>query len=140
MNGQVQEKPDPQRDGRVITFSLRATIVRADPKKSAERAWRDLYLAALFEADLSKLPERIAEAECAPGYLDRDLWYSGSDHDREKPALIGAMRALETLRNIHQCPRPLLRPPAVVLKPLPASAAKSESLPSLQSGTARPID
>jgi hypothetical protein len=34
------------------------------------------------------------------------LWYSGGDHGSEKRALVGAMRALEALRNIHQCPRP----------------------------------
>ena len=66
-----------------------------------------LYLAALFEADSSKLPERIAEAEHALSLRDRALWYSGGDHDKEKHALIGAMRALEALRNIHQCPRPM---------------------------------
>jgi hypothetical protein len=38
------------------------------------------------------------------------LWYSGADHNKEKHALIGAMRALEALRNIHQCSRPM--PPA----------------------------
>src|ERR1700704_2745739 len=84
--------------------------MQSEAEKPAERAWRDLYLAALFEADSSRLPERIAEAECALSLRDRDLWYSGGDHDREKHALIGAMRALEALRNIHQCPRPV--PPA----------------------------
>ena len=78
----------------------------SDAEKPAERAWRELYLAALFEADLAKLPERITEAEHALSLRDRELWYSGGDHGSEKRALIGAMRALEALRNIHQCPRP----------------------------------
>jgi hypothetical protein len=34
------------------------------------------------------------------------LWYSDSDLTAEKHALTSAMRALEVLRNIHQCPRP----------------------------------
>ena len=80
--------------------------MKADAEKPAETAWRDLYLTALFEADLAKLPERITEAEYALSLRDRELWYSGGDHGREKRALIGAMRALEALRNIHQCPRP----------------------------------
>lgn len=78
--------------------------------KTPERAWRDLYLAALFEADSGKLPERIAEAEYALSLRDRELWYSGSDHKGEKQALTSAMRALEALRNIHECPRPTSSP------------------------------
>ena len=84
--------------------------MQADSEESIGRTWRDLYLAALFEADSSKLPERIAVAEYAMSLRDRELWYSGSDHthNKEKQALIGAMRALEALRTIHQCPRPVL--------------------------------
>jgi hypothetical protein len=81
--------------------------MQPDSTKTSERAWRDLYLAALFEADSAKLPERIAEAEYALNFRDRELWYSGGDYTREKQALTGAMRALEALRNIHQCPRPV---------------------------------
>jgi hypothetical protein len=74
------------------------------------RSVADLYLAALFEADSSKLAERIAVAEYVMNLRERELWYSGADHNKEKHALIGAMRALEALRNIHQCSRPM--PPA----------------------------
>jgi hypothetical protein len=81
--------------------------MQADSTKTSERAWRDLYLAALFEADPARLPDRIAEAEYAVSFRDRELWYAGGDHTREKQALTGAMRALEALRSIHQCPRPL---------------------------------
>ena len=62
--------------------------MEANSEQPSERSWRDLYLAALFEADSSKLPERIAEAECALSVRDRALWYSGGDHDKEKHALI----------------------------------------------------
>ena len=79
--------------------------MKTPPEQSAARAWRDLYLAALFESDLAKLPERIAEAEYALGLRDRELWYSGGDDKREKLALTGAIRALEALRKIHRCPR-----------------------------------
>jgi hypothetical protein len=70
-----------------------------------DNAWRAVYLAALFEADPAKLLERIAEAEYALNLRERELWYSGGDHAREKLALTGAMRALEALRNIHQYAR-----------------------------------
>ena len=70
-------------------------------EQSSEKAWRDLYLAALFEGDSAKLSERIAEAEYAVSLRARELWYSGGDHHKEKHALTGAMRALEALRNIH---------------------------------------
>jgi len=82
--------------------------MQASSEKRLEKAWRDLYLAALFEADSSKLPMRIAIAEYAMNLRDRELWYSGGDHKKEKQALIGALRALEALRNIHQCPHAML--------------------------------
>jgi hypothetical protein len=68
----------------------------------SERTWRNLYLAALFESDSAKLPERIAEAEYALGLRDRELWYSGGDHNGEQHGLTGPRRALEALRYIHQ--------------------------------------
>lgn len=96
--------------------------------EQSERTWRDLYLAALFEADSSKLPERIAQAESALHLRDRALWYSGGDHDREKRSLIGAMRALDALRTIHQCPRPAPPSgshPAEAASAIPGEADKS---------------
>ena len=78
----------------------------ADSEQPADSGWRDLYLAALFETDSAKLPERIAEALYALSLRDRELWYSGDDHAGEKHALTGATRALEALRNLHQFPRP----------------------------------
>jgi hypothetical protein len=87
--------------------------MQIDAEQPGTGAWRDLYLAALFEADSAKLPERIAKAEHALTLRERELWYSGGDHNGEKQALTSAMRALEALRNIHQCPRraPLPRGP-----------------------------
>jgi hypothetical protein len=83
--------------------------MQADSKEPAVTTWRDLYLSALFEVELAKLPERIAAAEYALGLRDRELWYSAGEHTQEKQALAGATRALEALRNIHQCPRPVPR-------------------------------
>jgi hypothetical protein len=75
--------------------------MQSNGEQATERGWRDLYLAALFEEDSAKLRARIAEAEYALSLRDRELWYSGGDHNGEKQALTGAMRALEVLRNIH---------------------------------------
>jgi hypothetical protein len=82
--------------------------MQGDAAQLSETPWRNLYLAALFEADSAKLLERITAAEHAVNLRDRELWYSGGDHTREMLALTGAMRALEALRNIHQYPRPAL--------------------------------
>jgi hypothetical protein len=79
--------------------------MQPDSEELSETAWRSLYLAALFEADSSRLPGRIAEAEDAVSLRDRELWYSGAGREKEKLALTGAMRALEALRKIHECPR-----------------------------------
>jgi hypothetical protein len=75
--------------------------MRADSEPTTESAWRASYLAALFEADPAKILGRIAEAEQALYLRERELWYSGGDHTKEKVALTGAMRALEALRTIH---------------------------------------
>ncbi len=86
--------------------------MKAGSPQPSENAWRDLYLSALFEADPAKLLERIAEAEYALSLRERELWYSGGDHAKEKLALTGALRALEVLRNIHQYTRAVTPPPA----------------------------
>ena len=46
--------------------------MQRDSTPTSERTWRDLYLAALFEADSARLPERIAEAEQALAEADRE--------------------------------------------------------------------
>jgi hypothetical protein len=79
--------------------------MKGDSEQFSGKPWRALYLAALFEADSAKLPERIAEAEYALNLRARELWYSGGDHNKENQAVTGAMRALEALRNIHPGPR-----------------------------------
>jgi hypothetical protein len=71
-------------------------------ERASESVWRSLYLAALFEADPTKMPGRIAEAEHGLNLRERELWYSGGSHTQERLALIGARRALEALGIIHQ--------------------------------------
>ena len=53
--------------------------------KSLDRsAWRDLYKAALFEVDKTKLPERIAQAEKALVLRARELFHRAGDNIEEE--------------------------------------------------------
>jgi hypothetical protein len=65
--------------------------------------WRDLYVAALFETDCSKLGERIAEAEKALVFRARELFQTAGDHIEEEYAMDDAMYALRALWNTYQC-------------------------------------
>ena len=62
------------------------------------RAWKDLYVAALFENDKPKIAERIAEAQLAILARKRLLTLSTSDI-RERHELDNALFSLEALRN-----------------------------------------
>jgi len=68
--------------------------------------WRSLYVAALFEADHSVLPAKIARAEAALVQRARELFYAPGDHIEEEEALDDAMYALQALRSTYQCGRP----------------------------------
>jgi hypothetical protein len=72
--------------------------------------WRNLYIAALFERDVTSLPERIAKAEAALVHRARELFYSPGDHIEEEEALDDAMYALQALRSTYQCARPTSGP------------------------------
>jgi hypothetical protein len=61
--------------------------------------WRQLYRAALFEIDDSKLPARIAEAEKAVVLRARELFKAAGDNKEEIEALDHAMYALHALRS-----------------------------------------
>jgi hypothetical protein len=66
---------------------------------SMNQSWRDLYIAALFEPNRSKIPTRIADAEKRIAARARELFNSG-DHDiLERSALNVAMDALAALRS-----------------------------------------
>jgi len=63
------------------------------------KAWRDSYRAALFELDVTKLPERIAEAERSLVVRARELFQAAGDNIEEEQALNDAMYALQALRS-----------------------------------------
>jgi hypothetical protein len=68
-------------------------------------AWRELYRAALFEIDETKLPERISQAEKALALRARDLFRLAGDNIEEGEALDDAMYALHALQSRPQSNR-----------------------------------
>lgn len=66
----------------------------------ASSAWRELYKAALFETDRSKIPNRIEQAERAIIMRARQLFGSATDTIEEDQALDDALYAL---RALHHC-------------------------------------
>ncbi len=65
----------------------------------SSRAWRDLYKAALFEVDKTRIPDRIAQAEEALVVRARELFHMAGDNIEEEQALDDTMYALHALRN-----------------------------------------
>ena len=65
----------------------------------SSRAWRDLYKAALFEVDKTRIPGRIAQAEEALVVRARELFHMAGDNIEEEQALDDTMYALHALRN-----------------------------------------
>lgn len=72
------------------------TRVAASP---THNNWRELYKAAIFEADGSRLSERIALAEWALAVRSRELFYKDEEHLQERLAVDAAISALQTLRS-----------------------------------------
>jgi hypothetical protein len=66
---------------------------------SGNRNWDELYVAALFETDKSRIPDRIAEAQRAIVDRARYLFSSGADTIEEDQALDDAMYALRALQS-----------------------------------------
>lgn len=64
--------------------------------------WRDLYKAALFEADRSKLPQRITEARTAVVMRGRELFNSSGHYMEEAEDLEDALYALQALSSCLQ--------------------------------------
>ncbi len=60
-------------------------------------SWRDLYKAALFEADRTKLPQRIHEARTAVVMRGRELFDCADRHLEETEDLEDALYALQAL-------------------------------------------
>ena len=61
--------------------------------------WHDLYHAALFETDPSKIQQRITDAEKAILARIRELFVVTADHIEEDQILDDALYALRALRN-----------------------------------------
>ena len=66
-------------------------------KSPASRYWRALYRVAVSGIDMSKLPERMAEAEKAVVLRARELFQAADDNGEEKEALEDAMYVLHAL-------------------------------------------
>jgi hypothetical protein len=65
-------------------------------------SWRELYTAALFETDKTRMPARIADAEQAIVARARELFSAGNDTIEEDQALDDALYALRALQNCLQ--------------------------------------
>jgi len=65
--------------------------------RAALPSWRDLYKAALFEADRAKLPQRISEARNAVVMRGRELFNCPGNHLEETEDLEDALYALQAL-------------------------------------------
>ena len=71
-------------------------------KSPDSRYWRQLYRAALYEIDKSRLPERIAQAEKAVVRRARELFQAAGDNGEETEALDDVMCALHALGSNYQ--------------------------------------
>jgi hypothetical protein len=65
----------------------------------APRNWRELYNAALFETDTSKIASRIEEARRALVFRSRELFEASPNYDGETEAIETALYALQALEN-----------------------------------------
>ncbi len=76
--------------------------MKAPSLSSSYSSWRDLYKAALFEADRAKLPQRIHEARMAVVLRGRELFDCADKHVEEAEALEDALYALQALSSCLQ--------------------------------------
>lgn len=60
-------------------------------------SWKDLYVAALLESDVQRIPSLIANAERAIVDRARELFQTTGDHIEEEAALDDALYALRAL-------------------------------------------
>lgn len=73
---------------------------------SPDKQWKELYIAALFENDKSKMPRKIADAQMAILTRRRKAMSSVSDV-KERQALDTALLSLQALANcLAITPRP----------------------------------
>jgi hypothetical protein len=64
--------------------------------------WKDFYMAAIFEDDSTKIPQRIAEAERALAVREAELCCVDGNQEREQQAMANAMYFLRLLRKIEK--------------------------------------
>jgi hypothetical protein len=79
-------------------------MIQATSSPKRPTNWRDLYTAALFETDRSRVSERIADAKVAITARARELFSAGNDTIEEDQALDDALYALHALQNCLQLP------------------------------------
>jgi hypothetical protein len=65
------------------------------------RDWKEVYKAALFEDDNTKIPQRIAEAENALAARALELFGASDDQVREQKAMENARYFLRVLGSAH---------------------------------------
>lgn len=70
-------------------------------------SWKDLYIAALFESDKSKIAARISEAQVAISVRRRKLFAAGEDAS-ERQALDTALFSLQALKNCFSISSPTI--------------------------------
>ncbi len=63
----------------------------------ASPAWRDLYIAALFETNNERMAERIVEAKQGLVLRARELFKTAGDHMEEEMAIDDTVQALHAL-------------------------------------------
>jgi len=66
-------------------------------KSSMCRDWKEVYKAALFEDDNTKIPQRIADAEIALAARATELYGASDDQVREQQAMENARYFLRVL-------------------------------------------
>src|SRR5207248_437436 len=72
----------------------------SNPANSSENnGWRELYRAAILELELTRLPERILQAETALILRAKELFQNGGGNGQETQDLDDAMYALQALRS-----------------------------------------
>jgi|HubBroStandDraft_1064217.scaffolds.fasta_scaffold1982771_1 hypothetical protein len=72
------------------------------PQKDKIQPWRELYTAALFETDQTRIPQRIGDAEKAIVARAQELFSASSDTIEEDQALDDALYALRALQSCLQ--------------------------------------
>ena len=63
------------------------------------QSWKDLYQIAMCESDVSKLADRIADAESAIVLRAQELFYTSGDRFEEEESLDDALCVLNALRS-----------------------------------------